>query len=118
MVLLQIGLFGYRTYCPIDYKEHWWTMWIAIFNVVLLVLMLTKTFFYLKIYDSFSVIVNMISSILGELFPFLLIFMLFTSFFALSYFVLRGEYEDIAPETLGQMHYAFAAFFNSYEMST
>jgi hypothetical protein len=43
---------------------------------------------------------------------------LFTSFFALSYFVLKGEFESIEPETLGQMNYAFAAFFNSFEMST
>ena len=101
MVVLQISLFGYRTYCPIDFEEHWWTMWIAVANVFLLALMLSKTFFYLKIYDSFSIIVNMIGSILSELTPFLTIFMLFVSFFALSYFVLRGEYEDIAPETLG-----------------
>ena len=117
MAVLQVFLFGYRIIWPIDIDEVN-RMTIAILNALMIWIMITKILFYLKVYDQFSVHVNMINEILKELLPFLSIFMLFISFFALSFFVLGGEFDSISPDTLGQMNYAFAAFFNSYEMST
>jgi hypothetical protein len=43
----------------------------------------------------------MILTIFAELLPFLSIFIMFISFFTLSYFVLKGEFESIETETLG-----------------
>lgn len=117
MAGLQIFLFSYRIVHPIDFNETT-RIEIAIGNVFLLFLMISKVFFYLKIYDRFSVINNLITSIISQLMPFLTIFILFTWFFALSYYVLGGYFESIKPSELGHMIYAFAAFFNSYEMST
>ena len=100
MAVLQVFLFVYRIIWPIDIDEVS-RMTIAILNALMIWIMITKILFYLKVYDQFSVHVNMINEILKELLPFLSIFMLFICFFALSFFVLGGEFDSIAPDTLG-----------------
>lgn len=94
MAILQIYLFSYRILHPIDVEEYQ-RMKIGVLNVFLLAMMISKVFFYLKIFDRFSVIVNLISEIMLELKPFMIIFILFTWFFALSYNVLGGEFNSI-----------------------
>jgi hypothetical protein len=55
------------------------------------------------------------STIFYEIASFMLIFVMFISSFALSYYVLGAEFHDIKDD---QIYYSVACFFNSFELST
>lgn len=111
MLVLQIILFTYRCFFPIDaYNPN-----INIAEFILLGIMWTKVMFFLKIYLEYGMIVELMISILDKIQPFFLIFVMFITSFALSYYVLDAEFHDIDQK---QIYYAVACFFNSYELST
>jgi hypothetical protein len=94
MSVLQIGLFSFRIYHPINaYIAD-----INIIEVIVLALMLTKILFFLKIYQRYGMIVELINTIFIEIASFMLIFIMFISSFALSYYVLGAEFHDIEAD--------------------
>ena len=82
MAFLQIIVFSYRIIYPVNTDEGH-RMFLATLNVVLISLTITKIFFYLKIFEKYSVINNLIIAVFIDLIPFLSIFIIFTLFFAL-----------------------------------
>ena len=55
----------------------------------------TKVMFFLKIHPDYGMIVELMIKIFDKIRPFFLIFIMFITFFAISYYVLGAEFEDI-----------------------
>jgi len=75
----------------------------------------SKVMFFLKIHPDYGMIVELMIKIFDKIRPFFLIFIMFIIFFAISYYVLDAEFNDIDAK---QIWYVAVCFFNSYELST
>lgn len=73
-----------------------WTS--GIYNLceaLVLLLMLTKILFFLRIFKKYGIIVELIYRIVYDIIPFMSIFGMFVVSFALMYHVMGAEFSDI-----------------------